>query len=87
MYVATRGSAGWTSRYTGMNSRETNFMAGPPHGEIQGPTNYGPSNSFFETVTNLSMDKVVNYDLGYPQFYETDPAGLQHAAGLGLGHQ
>jgi hypothetical protein len=70
MYVATRGSEGWTSRYTGMNSHETNFMAGPPHGGIQGPTNYGPSNSFFETVTNLSMDKVVNYDLGYPQFYK-----------------
>jgi hypothetical protein len=70
MYVATRGSEGWTSRYTGMNAHETNFMAGPPHGGIQGPTNYGPSNSFFETVTDLSMGRVVNYDLGYPQFYK-----------------
>ena len=70
MYVATRSPVGWTSRYTGMGSRETNFMAGPPHSAIMGPTNYGPSNNFSGTVTNLKMDEVVNYDLGYPQFWK-----------------
>ncbi len=75
MYVATRSARGWTSKYIGKNSRETTFMAGPPHGWMQGTTNYGPNNSYFESATDLTMDHVVNYDLGYPQFYnQIEPA-------------
>ena len=69
MYVATRSSLGWTSKYMGKNSRESSFMAGPPHRMVQGTTNYGPNTSYFESATDLTMDHVVNYDLGYPQFY------------------
>ncbi len=75
MYVATRQSTGWASKFIGKNSRETTFMAGPPHGSVRGTTNYGGNNSYFGTVTDPAIDRVVLFDLGYPAFYETiEPA-------------
>ena len=62
-------------------------MAGPPHGGIQGTTNYGPSNSFFGTVADLSIGRVVLYDLGYPRLLQTDRARPQRAARLRHGHR
>ncbi len=75
MYVATRESNGWVSKYVGKNARETSFMAGPPHGQTYGTTGYGGNNSYFGSVADPSLSRVAMFDLGYPAFSETiEPA-------------
>ena len=68
MYVATRTSTGWTSKYVGKNASETTFMAGPPARLGHGTTNYGGNNTYFGTVADPTSDRVVLFDLGYPAF-------------------
>ena len=59
-------------------------MAGPPHGWIQGTDQLRPQQQLLRNGRpNLTMDHVVNYDLGYPQFYKQIEPALQHAAASG----
>jgi hypothetical protein len=64
MYVATRTTEGWVSRFVGLPSSETFMMGGPPadaSNEIYGPALWQDG-----VVANPSLSKILDWNDGYP---------------------
>jgi hypothetical protein len=67
LYVSTRTDVGWFTKYVGRPATATVLMGGPPLGAVGGITqNAFPSSSNFGAQASPSMDRFIDYDLGFP---------------------
>jgi hypothetical protein len=71
-YVSTRTDLGWTQRYVGLQGSDVPagegiFMGGPPAALLESPSvGLSPSSSQLGTQASPSLDRLINYNWGYP---------------------
>ena len=72
LYVSRRTDEGWVQRFIGKPAREGFMMGSPP---ITGTENYtqaevGPNKFQLGTYTDPAMNRIVQWDRGWPSVYE-----------------
>jgi hypothetical protein len=67
LYVSTRTDSGWTQRYVGLSARQAVFMGGA-QGAVMPSITQGTYPSYGQRGTQAtpSLDRVLNYNWGYP---------------------
>jgi hypothetical protein len=76
LYVSTRSDLGWNQRYVGLSGTEGMAMGGPPGGVMYSPTQgVYPSDAQKGTQASPSLDRVIDYNWGYPGNLESHAPG------------
>ena len=67
LYVSTRTDGGWTQRYIGLPATQGIFMGGPVGGFVpSADQGVNPVNAQRGTQGSPSLDRVINYNWGFP---------------------
>jgi hypothetical protein len=72
MFVSTRSDTGWYQKFTGRPGTETFAVGGPPRDHQEGylQSQFGPSRSSVGAQASPTMEKLANYDEGWPDIFK-----------------